>query len=216
MTPTQRRVAKVLLFAACITPFVLLVLRATELWGSLGANPPQELLHICGKTALNILLISLAVSPLRRLTRWNALIFFRRMLGLFSFFYLALHLSSYVLLDLGLDWGRLWTDIVERPYITAGMLAFVLMLPLVLTSTHGMQRRLKRNWLRLHRTVYAIGILGVVHFFWQTKLDVMTEPVIYSVILAVLLGERLYRRVKGQRKARAALRRAHESQVRAQ
>jgi sulfoxide reductase heme-binding subunit YedZ len=205
MSPAQRKVAKVLLFAACGAPFVLLVLRATGLWGSLGPNPPQELLDTCGKTALNILLLSLAVSPARRLTHWNALIFFRRMLGLFSFFYLALHFSSYLLLDLGLAWDKLWIDIVDRPYITVGMAAFVMMIPLVLTSTHGMQRRLKKNWLRLHRTVYVIAVLGVVHFFWQTKLDVMTEPVVYSIILAVLLGERLYRRIAWQRKTRRAV-----------
>jgi sulfoxide reductase heme-binding subunit YedZ len=205
MTVAQRRIAKVLLFAACLTPFVLLVLAATQLWGSLGPNPPEYILNTCGKTALNILLISLAVSPLRRLTKWNFLIAFRRMLGLFSFFYLLLHFTSYLLLDLGLAWDTLWNDIVERPYITVGMAALVLMIPLAITSTHGMQRRLKRKWLVLHRAVYVIAVLGVVHYFWQTKLDVMTEPVIYSIILAVLLGERVYRRFERQRRTRAAI-----------
>ncbi len=195
MTGVQRGFSKVALFAVCITPFILVVMRAVEVMGmSLGPNPVTELLHTMGKTSLNILLITLTISPARRLTKINALVIYRRMLGLFSFFYLVVHFCAYAVLDLGLAWSTLYVDITQRPYITVGMLALALMIPLAVTSTRGMQRRLKRKWLTLHRTVYAIGILAVTHYMWQTKLDLL-EPLIYSLILAILLGERLARRL---------------------
>jgi methionine sulfoxide reductase heme-binding subunit len=193
VSPLQRRALKTLVFVACLAPFGLIVLRAAEIGSfSLGPNPVQELLHTLGKTGLNILFVTLAISPARRLTKWNALVLFRRMLGLFSFFYLVLHFLTYAVLDWRLSWGTLWEDIAKRPYITVGMAALVLMIPLAITSTRGMQRRLKRNWVKLHRLVYPIAILALTHFFWQTKLDTL-EPTIYAGILAVLLGERVYR-----------------------
>ena len=203
MSPLVRGVLKAAVFAACLTPFVLIVLRATGVASlSLSPNPVQDVLHTMGKTGLNILLLTLAVSPARRLTRINALITFRRMLGLFSFFYIALHFATYAALDLGFAWATLFEDIAERPYITVGMTALALMVPLAATSTRGMQRRLRKNWVKLHRLVYPIAVLSVTHFFWQTKLDTV-EPSIYVLILAILLGERLYRRWT----ARAAARR---------
>ena len=202
MTRLQRGLSKVAVFIACSLVFVLVVLRAMEFGDfSLGPNPVAELIDTLGKTALNILLITLAVSPLRRLTRWNVLVIYRRMLGLFSFFYLLLHFSAYAILDLELAWSTIFVDITQRPYTIVGMLALLLMIPLAVTSTHGFQRRLKRNWTRLHRSVYAVGILGVTHYLWQTKLDTL-EPLIYAGILSVLLGERLWRRLRRISRAR--------------
>lgn len=193
MTKLQRGLTKVALFSACILPFVLVVLRALGIGDlSLGPNPVAELIDTMGKTALNILLITLAVSPLRRLTKWNVFVIYRRMLGLFSFFYLAVHFTAYAVLDLQLAWSTIFVDVTQRPYTVAGMLALLIMIPLAITSTRGFQRRMKRNWSRLHQGVYAIGILAVVHYIWQTKLD-MLEPLIYALILTVLLGERLFR-----------------------
>lgn len=190
---TRRRLAiiRVLVFIACLTPFLSLLAAGAGLGGrTLGANPVQEVLHTLGRTALNILLIGLAITPLRKLYGLNVLPRFRRMLGLFCFFYLCLHIFSYALLDLRLAWGTLWVDVTERPYITVGFLAFVAMIPLAATSTQAMQRRLGKNWRRLHRAVYPIAILGVVHFYWQTKADV-SEPLVYGLILTALLGYRL-------------------------
>lgn len=192
---------KLAVFLSCLTPFSLVILRAFEIGGlNLGANPVDSVLHSMGKTGLNILLISLAISPARRLLRVNVLVRFRRMIGLFAFFYLTLHFIVYAVLDLSLAWHTLAEDILERPYITVGMAALVLMIPLAITSTRGMQRRLKRRWTLLHRLVYPISILGVIHFFWQTKLDTL-EPSIYGLILAILLGERVARRAARARRA---------------
>lgn len=195
MTRTQRVLTKTLVFGACITPFALVLLRAFGVGGlSLGANPVAELIDTLGKTALNILLVTLAVSPLRRLTKWNALVVFRRMLGLFSFFYLCLHFTAYAVLDLRLAWSTIFVDVTQRPYTVAGMLALLLMIPLAVTSTRGFQRRLKRNWSRIHMSTYVVGVLAVTHYVWQTRLDLL-EPLIYAAILTILLGERLLRRV---------------------
>jgi len=149
-----------------------------------------------GKTSLNLLLLTLAVTPARQLLRLNVLVRFRRLLGLFSFFYLVLHFLAYALLDLRLQWNTIVVDITERPYITIGMLALVAMIPLAVTSTHAMQRRLRRNWGKLHKTIYPIAILGVLHFQWQTKGDAELEPWVYAGILTVLLAYRLARRLR--------------------
>jgi sulfoxide reductase heme-binding subunit YedZ len=182
------------IWAACLAPLAWLFVRGFEIGGvNLGPNPVEEVLHTLGKTGLNILLITLAVTPARQLTGLNVLIRFRRLLGLFSFFYVALHFLAYSLLDLRLAWSTIGTDIAMRPYITIGMLALALMTALAATSTQGMQRRLRRNWARLHKLIYVIAILGVVHFQWQTKGDAELEPWVYAAILTVLLGYRLVR-----------------------
>lgn len=200
MSRLQIRAAKLVVFSACLAPIVLLALRVSGLYGSdLGPNPVQEVLHVVGKTGLNTLLLTLAVSPLRRLTHVNALIKFRRMLGLFSFFYVTVHFCVYAILDLRLAWDTLYVDITERPYITVGMAALTLMIPLAVTSTTGWQRRLKRRWVTLHLLVYPAAVLGLLHFFWQTKIDIL-EPTIYAAVLAVLLGERLWHRVRVARR----------------
>ena len=159
-------------------------------------------MNVCGKTGLNLLMLTLCITPIRRATGINRLISFRRLLGLFAFFYLALHFSTYALLDLGLLYapgqalGTLLVDIAERPYITVGFTALVLLIPLAVTSTRGMQRRLGRNWAKLHRLVYVVAVLGVVHYYWQVKSDLdFAEPLLYAFLLAVLLGVRLKHRL---------------------
>jgi sulfoxide reductase heme-binding subunit YedZ len=141
--------------------------------------------------ALVILITSLAVTPLRRITGWNALISFRRMLGLFAFFYAALHFATYMFLDLFFDFSAIAKDIIKRPYITVGFTAFVLMIPLAITSTTAMIRRLGKRWQQLHYLVYVIAILGVVHFYWLVKADIR-RPMQYGAVLALLLGYRLF------------------------
>jgi sulfoxide reductase heme-binding subunit YedZ len=182
---------KALLFLLCLLPLARLVLEALGLAGlGLGANPVEELIHRLGKWGLNFLLITLAVTPLRRLTGWAWLVRLRRMLGLFAFFYVSTHFLVYAGLDQRFDVPAIVEDIAKRPYITIGMTALLLLLPLAVTSTQAMMRRLGRRWKSLHRLVYAIAILGVWHFYWQVKLDTL-EALIYAAILAVLLGFRL-------------------------
>lgn len=192
MTPRRLAVLKVLLFGACLVPLAWSVLRALGIGSmSLGANPVEELLNTFGKTGLNLLMLTLCITPIRRATGINRLVAFRRMLGLFAFFYVVLHFLTYALLDLGLAWDTLLVDITERPYITIGFTALVLLVPLAVTSTNGFQRRLGRNWVKLHRLVYPIAILGLIHYWWQIKSKAdIGDPLLYAVLLAVLLGVR--------------------------
>lgn len=184
----KRRYYKIALFLLCLVPLGILVWEAVQL--QLGANPVEAMLHRTGEWTLRFLMIVLAVTPLRRITGWNELQQSRRMLGLFAFFYATLHFSVYAFLDLGLDWGFLAEDIAKRPYITVGFTAWVLLIPLAVTSTRGMMRRLGRRWKQLHRLVYLIAVLGVIHFWWLVKADIR-EPLIYAGILALLLGLRM-------------------------
>jgi sulfoxide reductase heme-binding subunit YedZ len=184
-TERWRRFAlKPLVFLACLVPFGLLVRGA--MIGDLGGNPVERVTDVTGEWGLRFLLLTLAMTPLRRLTGWNGWIGFRRMLGLFAFFYVTLHFMTWAWLDQELRWANLFADIAKRPYITVGFAAWLLLVPLALTSTKGMMRRLGRRWKSLHRAVYAIAVLGVVHFFWQTKADLL-EPLVYAAILAILL-----------------------------
>jgi sulfoxide reductase heme-binding subunit YedZ len=192
-------------FCACLLPLCLLLARSTG-FGDLGANPVQEVLHTLGITALNLLLITLAVTPVRKLTGLVWLVRVRRSLGLFAFAYAMLHALTYVAVDQRLAWGDLIVDVTERPYITAGFLALLLMVPLAVTSTNAMQRRLGRRWVSLHRSVYLIGALGVLHFFWQVKLDT-SGPTLYALILAVLLGYRVVAWLRRRRRRAAAVNR---------
>jgi sulfoxide reductase heme-binding subunit YedZ len=176
-------------FVACLVPLLALVWRA--LTGGLSANPIDNITDVTGTWTLRFVMITLAVTPLRRLTGWNALIQLRRMLGLFAFFYGCLHFSTYVVLDHFFDLDAIVADIAKRPYVTVGFTGFVLMIPLALTSTAGWIRRLGgRNWQRLHRLIYFTGIAGVVHYLWLVKADT-TRPLRYAAILAVLLGLRM-------------------------
>lgn len=203
MTLTQRYrfIYKPLVFIACLVPLAWLTCGALGWFGaSLGPDPVKELEHEAGKTALNLLLLTLAVTPVRELTRQPQLLRLRRMLGLFAFFYVVLHFTIYLVLDLELNFATLGADIAKRPYITIGFTALLLLIPLAVTSTNGMMRRLGRRWQTLHRLVYVIAVLGVWHFYWQVKRDVR-EPLLYAGILAILLG---YRVVRARRRRSAA------------
>jgi sulfoxide reductase heme-binding subunit YedZ len=175
-------------FVLGLVPFALLLHGALN--DGLGANPIETLTHGTGDWALRFLLITLAVTPLRRLSGWTLLQRFRRMLGLFAFFYACLHFTVWFWLDQSLSLNAMFEDVVKRPYITVGFLAFVLLIPLAVTSTRGMMRRLGRNWQRLHRLVYPISILAVLHYVWLVKAD-WAEPALYGAILSVLLLSRL-------------------------
>jgi sulfoxide reductase heme-binding subunit YedZ len=192
MQPSARAIggAKVFAFAVALIPFALLV---RMIWtDQLGPNPIETLNRFTGDWTLRFLLITLAVTPLRQMTGWQYLIRFRRMLGLFAFFYVCLHFLSWLWIDKLFDVDEIVKDVVKRPFITVGFTSFVLLIPLAVTSTQGMVRRLGgRRWRALHRLVYAIGIGGVVHFWWLVKSDVR-EPLIYATILAFLLGYRLW------------------------
>lgn len=204
MTQKSVRVLKVVLFLLCLVPLGKLTLEVFGVAGmSLGANPIEELIHRFGNWGLNFLLITLAVTPVRRLTGQAWLMRFRRMLGLFAFFYLLMHFLTYAGLDQRFDIAVIVEDVIERPYITIGVTALLLLIPLAITSTNAMMRRLGRRWQKLHRLVYAIAILGVWHFYWQVKQDIL-EPLIYALILAILLCYRLLIRWR-RRRAQAAV-----------
>jgi sulfoxide reductase heme-binding subunit YedZ len=175
---------KVLLFATCLMPLAWLTWDA--LHDGLGADPVAALEHRSGDWALRLLLATLAITPLRRLTGRAELVRFRRMLGMFAFFYACAHLSIYVVVDLGAYWSQLFADVVKRPYITVGFAAWLLLIPLAVTSTRGMMRRLGRHWQRLHRLVYVIALLGVLHFLWLVKAD-QREPLLYLAIFGALM-----------------------------
>ena len=184
-----RRVIKPVVFAACLTPAAWLLYRAFR--GDLGVNPLETLTNETGIWTLRLLVATIAVTPIRWLTKWNPIISFRRMIGLFAFFYGTIHFFIYFLFDRSLQFDGLWEDVVLRPYITVGFTAFVLMIPLAVTSTTGWIRRLGgRRWNLLHRLVYLSALGGVLHYWWKVKLDV-TNPVIYAAIVGVLLGWRV-------------------------
>ncbi len=190
----MRRIGKPVVFALCLLPLAWLAWHA--LAGGLGANPIEATNRFLGDWGLRLLLITLAVTPARELLGLPALMRFRRMLGLFAFFYVSLHLTSYVVLDQFFAWGEIWADIVKRTYITLGMAAFLLLFPLAVTSTKGWIKRLGApRWRALHRLVDAAGILGVLHFFMMVKAD-LREPAVYAAVLAILLGYRLAIRLK--------------------
>lgn len=198
------RVVKVSVFALALLPFARLAAGLPLGW--LGVNPIELVTRSTGTWTLVFLLGTLAVTPLRRLTGWNWLIRLRRMLGLFAFFYGVLHLTTYVWLDQFFDLEAIVKDVVKRPFITVGFAAFVLMLPLAITSTNAMVRRLGgRRWATLHKAVYAVAILGVVHYWWLVKRD-LTEPILYASVLALLLGFRLAWRARERRRAAAKVR----------
>jgi len=204
MTPRHRGVTKIALFSACAAPFAVLAVRAFAFAGfSLGPNPVSVVVDTTGKTALNILLITLTLSPVRRATRLNVLVIYRRLLGLFCFFYLAIHFAAYAMLDLHLDWTTIIADLTQRPYTVAGMIALMLMIPLAVTSTRGCQRRLRNNWSRLHKSVYVVAVFAAVHFLLQSGPGT-TEPLVYLAITGALLGERLWRKLARATRKRAA------------
>lgn len=181
---------KPLFFALCLLPLAHLVWDVAH--NTLGADPVAQLEHRSGDWALRLLLATLTITPLRRITGWHKAIRFRRMLGLFAFFYASVHLTIYVVVDLGGFWSQLLGEIAKRPYITLGFSAWLLLIPLAITSTKAMMRRLGRRWQQLHRLVYIAALLGVLHFLWLVKAD-HREPAIYLGVLIVLMLWRLPR-----------------------
>jgi sulfoxide reductase heme-binding subunit YedZ len=180
---------KVVVFSLCLVPLGMLVLRAVQ--GNLTANPIEFITHTTGDWTLRFLAITLAITPLRRILRLPQLIRFRRMLGLFAFFYASLHFSTWVGLDKFFDWTEMWKDVQKRRFITVGFTGFVLMIPLAITSTAGWIRRLGgKRWQILHRAIYFSAIAGVIHYYWLVKSDVR-KPLEYAGVVGVLLAWRL-------------------------
>ncbi|HHH49075.1 MAG TPA: protein-methionine-sulfoxide reductase heme-binding subunit MsrQ [Gammaproteobacteria bacterium] len=204
------RYLKPTLFLTCLLPLALLVWDGFH--DALGANPIETITHRTGDWTLRFLLITLTMTPLRRLMGWNGVLRLRRMLGLFAFFYACLHFLTYLVLDQFFDWDAIIRDIAKRPYITIGFSAFVLLIPLAVTSTKAMMRRLGRRWGQLHRLTYLVAIFGVIHYLWLVKADYL-PPALYASVLAILLGLRLWwwrvdgdaETGRGQRHARRAL-----------
>lgn len=189
---------KALIFGLSLIPLGKLAFNAYL--DNLGANPIEKVTHITGYWALSFLLITLSVTPLRRFSGWLWLIRLRRMLGLFSFFYAVLHFLTYLVLDQFFDWQAIFEDIFKRPYITVGFSVFLILIPLTITSSNTMMRKLGgRRWKKLHQLVYLCAIGGVVHFAWLVKKD-LSNPVVFAVILGFLLGIRWFFRLKDQRK----------------
>jgi methionine sulfoxide reductase heme-binding subunit len=176
------------LFFTCLIPLAQLVYGFYS--DDLTANPIEFITRFTGSWTLIILITSLAITPLRKIFGWNALIRYRRMLGLFAFFYAVLHFLTYMVLDHYFDFQAIAKDIFKRPYVTAGFTSFVLMLPLALTSTAAMIRRLGKRWQQLHRLAYVAAAAGVLHFYWLVKSDIR-RPLQYGAVLALLLGVRL-------------------------
>lgn len=179
---------KPLLFLICLLPLARLIYLAFN--GGLGANPIEFITRSTGTWTLVGLMLTLTITPLRRLTGRSELIRYRRMLGVFAFFYASLHFTTYIWLDQFFDPAAILKDIYKRPFITVGFGAFLLLVPLAITSTHAMMRRLGRRWQQLHRLVYLIGFLGVLHYVWLVKKD-LTQPLIYGGVLLILLFLRL-------------------------
>jgi sulfoxide reductase heme-binding subunit YedZ len=208
MTSTRaiRRIVKPLVFAAALGPFAWLVYHF--FFGDLGVNPVETITNHTGIWTLRFVVITVAITPARWLTKWNAIIQYRRMLGLFAFFYGTLHFMTYFILDHSLVFDGVWDDVLKRPYITAGFTAFVLMIPLALTSTQGWIRRLGgRRWNLLHKLIYVTAGAAVLHYFWKVKLDT-TYPVYYAMLVGALLAVRVAYALRRRLPARATRREA--------
>lgn len=204
-TITQIRfIWKPIVFIVCLLPALFVVGDAFEITGRLGANPVEEILDRFGNWALRFIMITLAVTPLRRIVGWNWLPMFRRPLGLFTFFYALLHFLTWFLLDQSMDFSAILEDIVERPFITLGFVALLLLLALAVTSFTALRRRMGKRWQTLHNAAYLIGGLGVWHYWWQVKKDI-TEPLIYAGILALLLGTRVLWRYRRRQRRKVAV-----------
>lgn len=191
-------IGKTVVFLLCLLPFAWLVWRTFN--GDLGAAPYEELEKQTGRWTLRILGATLAISPLRRIFGWNALIRYRRMLGLFVFFYATIHLAAYLWLDMQFDASDIVEDIVKHKYITIGMVAYLTLIPLAITSTKGWIRRLGKRWQKLHRLIYVTAIAGTIHYLWAVKKDTFL-PLVYLSIAIILLGYRLIVWLRARRNA---------------
>lgn len=178
-------------FVLALVPLALLIWAGFH--DQLGANPIERVTRRTGDWTLRFLLLTLTVTPLRRALNWPQLLRLRRMLGLYAFFYALLHFLTYFIVDQFFDLHAIAHDIVKRPFITVGFFAFLLLIPLAITSTNAMMRRLGKRWQQLHRAIYVIAIAGVIHFYWLVKADIR-QPLIYAAILSLLLGYRLWHR----------------------
>jgi sulfoxide reductase heme-binding subunit YedZ len=204
--------SKPLVFGLALVPLASLAWRTWS--GELGADPVAQLEHGSGIWALRLLLATLCITPLRNLTGWHRLVRYRRMLGLFAFFYASLHLAIYLVIDLGGFWSQILTEIARKPFITVGFLAWLLLIPLAVTSTKGMMRRLGRHWQRLHRLVYVCAALAALHFLWQVKYGetiAALEPVVYAAIFILLMLARLPGWIRRYTQGRDPIRRGRAS-----
>lgn len=200
--PLRDRALPWIVFVLCLIPIGLLIFRT--LTGDLGVNPIETLIRNLGEWGLRFVIGGLAITPIARLLRQPKLIRLRRPIGLAAFLYVALHLTTYIAVDQYFDWAAIWKDIVKRPYITFGMLGFLLLIPLAATSFNAAIRKIgPRTWRNLHRVIYAVGVLGVVHFYLLVKAD-HTEPLIYGAILAALLAYRIAMWLRARRKPAVA------------
>jgi len=186
MKPTT--ILKLFVFPLCLVPLALLAWKGFH--DGLGANPIEVITHSTGDWTIIFLLITLSITPLRRVPALNWLIRFRRMMGLYAFFYGVLHFTTYIWLDKFFDLPEMIKDVGKRPFITVGFLGFVMMIPLAVTSTKWAIRMMGKNWASLHQLVYLSAIAGVVHYWWLVKIDI-TKPLRYAVILSILLGWRV-------------------------
>lgn len=204
-TPKQFKFLKIILFALALLPAARLLLFGFT--GRLGANPIEFITRSSGDWTLYFLCITLAVTPLRRFTSWNWLIKLRRMLGLFAFFYASLHFTTFLWFDHFFDVAEMLKDVVKRPFITVGFIAFVLLIPLALTSTNGMIRRLGgKRWQWLHRSLYAIAMLGILHFWWmRAGKHNFEKPILFGTIVAALLLVRVHFALRSRIGQRAAI-----------
>ncbi|MGZ4979323.1 MAG: sulfite oxidase heme-binding subunit YedZ [Methylobacter sp.] len=179
---------RIIVFLLSLLPFLLLVNDGIN--DRLGANPIEALHFGFGDWSLRFLCLSLALTPIKIITGQNKLMRFKRMMGLYAFFYASLHLLVFIVLDLSLSWEAFKDEVPKSPYILMGLLTYLLLLPLAVTSTKKMQKRLGRSWIKLHKLAYVAGVTALVHYFWLVKKD-YTEPLIYAVVIAVLLGIRV-------------------------
>jgi len=209
---TRLRITKFVLFLVALAPLALVLWQFRH--NDLGPNPIEAITHLTGNWTLILLMATLAVTPLRMLTRQYWLVGVRRMIGLFAFFYGCLHFTTYLWLDKFFDVHEILKDIVKRPFITVGFLAFVCMIPLAITSTQGWIRRLGKNWQRLHRLVYLSAAAGVVHYIWLVKAD-LREPLRYAWILAILMFYRAAVWIRDARRSAASARRVPAETTRA-
>jgi len=191
-TQWRRRVFKPVVWVVCLAPLAYLVYSLSL---DLGANPVETITNFTGIWTLRLIVATLAISPLRWLTGINQLVNYRRVLGLFAFFYGFLHFMTFFFFDHQFDVAGMWEDVRLRPYITAGFVAFVLMIPLAMTSTNGWIRRIGgRNWNLLHRLIYVSAIAAVLHYYWKVSIKLPpTNPRNYAILVAVLLGWRIWR-----------------------
>jgi len=190
------RILKPVVFLLCIFPVVYLIWRIIYRQDSFSANPFTDIRDMTGDWTLRFIMITLAVTPLRQISGWNAAVRFRRMLGLFAFFYGALHFITYLWFNVFFDVGKIVADVAKNQFITVGFAGFVLMIPLAITSTKKWISRLGgKRWQRLHQAIYLTGILGVIHYIWRLKTNIR-NPLIYAAVLALLLGYRLWRKFR--------------------